>query len=405
MKKTDKLDTIQCRKETDGYEKKRVRFRERIRDAYFAFGWSRKRIQREFGISIHTVRKWTQAADQDCSVDHRGWRQGMRRTHTLETLDRIKVIHQELRTNREEFFTGASAIEREWTLRFPEPAPPLRTIGALLKELQLSGRRTKGRGKGAAAYLHYPEHTLYHGLGGRLIEADFIGRKFLTGRSAPVCFMSYSAKMSPKIRAFQRVEAETTQAFEASSSWFFLTYEEPDFLKLDNATPLLGSTSAKRTISHVARTLLQRRIIPIYSVPRKPFTQASVEGSNSMFARKFWNVRHFTSLEDVDTQLGWFNAAIARYHGYTPRSRRRPTTFSPRIYFLRQVHEVHEAKGYGVIDIQHETIRLPVDYVKYFVLAEWDLEAQRLTVHFENEKTLIPIHEESFPINGKKLEL
>ena len=258
----------------------------------------------------------------------------MRRKHSDQTLERIRQIHQDLSTNREEFFTGASAIEREWTVRFPEAPPPLRTIGALLKELHLSTTRTKGRGKGAAAYLHYPEYTLYHGLGGRLIESDFIGRKFLTGRSEPLCFMSFSAKLSPKIRAYQRVEAETTQAFEASSAWFFSTYEEPDFLKLDNAAPLLGSTSAKRTVSKVARSLLRRRIVPIYAVPRKPFSQGSVEGSNSVFARKFWNVRRFESLEDVDTQLGWFNAAIARYHGYAPRSRKRPTTFSPRIYFL-----------------------------------------------------------------------
>lgn len=202
MKKTDKLVTTQCRKDKYGCEKKQVRLRERIRDAYYQFGWPRKRIKREFGISIHTVRKWTKAADQDCSVDHRGWAKGMRRTHSLETLERIKAIHHELSTNREEFFTGASAIEREWMIRFPEPPPPLRTIGALLKDLQLSGRRTKGRGTGAAAYLHYPEHTLYHGLGGRLIEADFIGRKFLTGRSAPVCFMSYSANLSRKSGRF-----------------------------------------------------------------------------------------------------------------------------------------------------------------------------------------------------------
>lgn len=329
----------------------------------------------------------------------------MRRTHSDQTLDRIRQIHQDLSANPEEFFTGASAIEREWTLRFPEAPPPLRTIGAMLKELNLSNTRAKGRGKGAAAYLHYPEYTLYHGLGGRLIEADFIGRKFLTGRSEPLCFMSFSAKLSPKIRAYQRVEAETTQAFEASSAWFFSTYEEPDFLKLDNAAPLLGSTSAKRTVSQVARSLLQRRIVPIYSVPRKPFSQGSVEGSNSVFARKFWNVRRFTSLEDVDTQLEWFNSAFSRYHGYIPLKRRRPDDFIPRMYFIRQVHQSPEKSGFGSIDIQHENILLPISYVKYFVMAEWNLEIQQLNVFFENEEQLIQLHQQSFPINGKNLKL
>lgn len=405
MRKTDKLTSTQFRKVLNGYEKKQIRRREQIRDAYFQFGWPRKKIQREFGISIHTVRLWTQAADQDCSIDHRGWPRGMRRAHTAQTLERIQLIHQDLRTNAEEFFTGASAIEREWTRRFPEPPPPLRTIGALLKELNLSGSRTKGRGKGAAAYLHYPEYTLYHGLGGRLIEADFIGRKSFTGQSAPLCFMSFSAKLSPKIRAFQRVGAETADVFIEAGTRFFTEYEEPDFLKLDNASTLIGSASGKRTISRVARFLLGRQIVPIYAVPRKPFTQASVEGSNSMFARNFWNARRFTSLEDLDTQLEWFNAAIGRYHGYTPRTRTRPTTFVPRMYFLRQVHESPEHKGFGSIDVLHEVIRLPLPYVKYFVLAEWNLDTQQLTIYFESDKTLSPLHEQSFRINGKKFQL
>ncbi len=405
MRKTDKLSSTRFRKVSDEYEKKQIRFRERIRDMFFQFGWSRKKIQRECGISIHTVRMWTQAADQDCSIDHRGWPRGMRRTHTALTLERIAQIHQELRTNADEFFTGASAIEREWTRRFPEPAPPLRTIGALLKELHLSGSRTRGRGKGAAAYLHYPEHTLYHGLGGRLIEADFIGRKSFAGQSAPLCFMSFSAKLSPKIRAFQRVAAETADVFIEAGTWFFSEYEEPDFLKLDNASALIGSASGKRTISRVARFLLGRQIVPIYAVPRRPFTQASVEGSNSMFARKFWNARRFTSLEDVDTQLGWFNAAIGRYHGYTPSTRTRPPTFVPRMYFLRQVHESPVHKGFGSIEVLHEEIRLPLSYVKYFVLTEWNLENQWLTVYFESDKILAPLHEQSFRINGKKFQL
>lgn len=404
MKKKLKLTHSKTHENPHGFEKKQQSLREQIRDAFHIRHWSRHRIKCFFRVSNRTVLRWTQSATQDCSIDHRGWPKGMKRTHTAETLTRIRQIHDELSTDPAEFFTGASAIEREWTMRFAEKAPPLRTIGAMLKEMHLSTSRTKGRGKGAAAYLHYPEHAIYHGLDGRLIEADFIGRKSFTGQSAPLCFMSFSAKLSPKIRAFQRVTAETADAFIASGTWFFAEYEEPDFLKLDNAATLIGSASGKRTISRVARFLLQRQIVPIYAVPRKPFTQASVEGSNSMFARKFWSARHFTSLEEVDTQLGWFNAAIGRYHGYTPRKRTRLESFVPRMYFIRQVHESPERKGFGWIDIQHEDILLPLPYVKYFVLAEWNLETQRLMVHFESDKKLTLVHEQTFRINGKKFE-
>ncbi|MBR9976345.1 MAG: hypothetical protein KFF77_12235 [Bacteroidetes bacterium] len=405
MQKREKLPPSSNAREAHGYEKKHQQLRQRINDAFFGKHWTRSQIREYFGVSSHTVLRWTQAADQDCSADGRGWRKGVMRSHSSETLERISLIHHELSSNPKDFFTGASAIAREWSVRFTDPPPPVRTIGIMLKELHLSTSRKKGRGKGAAAYLHYPEHTLYHGMGGRVIEADYIGRKFLTGRSAPLCFVSFSAKMNPKIRAYKRVEAETGQAMIEWSSWFFSEYEEPDFIKFDNAAPLIGSTSGKRTISQVARFFLARGIVPIYSVPRKPFSQASVEGSNSVFARKFWNARRFSSLEDIDTQLGWFNAALIRYHGYEPRTRSRPGHFTPRIYFLRQVHESPEKPGFGMIDVQHELIHLPLAYVKYFVLAEWDLETQRLTVHFENEQQLTAIHQQTFPINGKKFEL
>jgi transposase len=400
-----KLKAQVVQKGSDEYEKKQHHWRERIRDAYYVRGWSRKRIMRYFHISIHTVHRWTQSADQDCSIDNRGWPRGVKRMHTPETLDRIRTIHQDLTNDPAEFFTGASAIEHEWILRYDDPPPPLRTIGAMMREMKLSALRKKGRSKGAAAYLRYPEYTIYHGLGGRVIEVDFI-KKFLTGRTDPLCFQSFSAKQSPKIRAFILVEAETADAFIKGCHWFLTNYEKPMYLKMDNSATMLGSASAKRTVSRVARHLLKKKIIPIFSVPRRPFTQASIEGSNSMFSRRFWTTRDFKDVDDVTMQLGWLNAAIIRYHGYVrPKPQRPSSPFVPRIYFIRQVYESTTTPQMGAIDVQHEEILLPLSYVKFFVLAEWNLEEQRLVVYFETEKQSVPIHERSFCINGEALTL
>lgn len=407
MEKTSKLSHHAHDIEAYGLKKKRYARRQRLRDAYFKDGWSRKRIMRHFHASSHTVLLWTQHAEQDCTVDNRGWPKGMSRKHPPETRKRIRKLHAMLDEDPKEFFTGASAIERSWILHFPDTAPPpVRTIGAMMREMHLSTHRKKGRNKGAAAYLHYPEHTVYHGLGGRLIEADFIGRKYLAGRTAPLCFVSFSAKLSPKIRAFDRVEAETADLFIEKCLWFFSHYEEPDFLKLDNAAALLGSSSGKRSVSRVARFLLARGIVPVYAVPRRPFTQASVEGSNSMFARKFWNARRFNSTEEVDQQLHWFNDAARRYHQYSPPvKQRRSKEIHPRMYFLRQVQQADSDPTCGSILVQNEVILLPLPYVKYFVIAEWDLAKEQLIVSFESEKQLKTIHETSFPVTGKTLEL
>jgi hypothetical protein len=50
--------------------------------------------------------------------------------------------------------------------------------------------------------------------------------------------------------------------------------------------------------------LLSHEIVPIFTVPRRPFTQASTEGNDSVFTRLFWSQRTFTSFEEIDEQLG-----------------------------------------------------------------------------------------------------
>jgi hypothetical protein len=50
--------------------------------------------------------------------------------------------------------------------------------------------------------------------------------------------------------------------------------------------------------------LLSHDILPIFTVPRRPFTQASTEGNNSVFTRLFRSQRTVTSFEEIHEQLG-----------------------------------------------------------------------------------------------------
>lgn len=388
----------------DECEKKREQLRACFRDKFFECAWTRQKIARYYQVSYHTVEKWTQEPDQDVTIDQRGWPRGMRRVYTQQTEERIRLLHTELVDDPRAFFLGASAIDQLWRERYSDPPPALRSIGRMMHDLGLSIPRTHGGSKGAAAHLHYPEHTIYTGLGGRILESDFIGKKYITGRTAPINFFSISAKKSPKIRYYERVEAETHTILTGALGRFFLVYETPDFLKLDNGPAMIGSNKVRRTISRTARWLLARQVVPIYSVPKRPFSQASIEGSNSLFSRKFWKQREFTSLEDIDEQLHWFNESIRRYHNYMPpKKRKKRRSFKPRIYFLRQVQESPQTPEAGSINVLNECIDLPASYIKYFVMAEWDLVAERLSIHFETDKKTVVIHTQNFPINGDPL--
>ena len=410
MDKNKTLDKVnQIRKQWVRYgQKKLFKLRETVNKMYFIEGHTKDSITERKRVSKHFVVKWTQSPEQDFKMDNRGWHTGRRRKWDQKTVERIAHLHQAIMSNPCAFYWGATAIAQEWRLKYTEdPVPPLRTIGQMLTDLGLSKKNRRNRYEGAARYLCYPEHTIYETLGRRVLEADFIGQKYLRGRTEPVHFAAFSFKKEPKLRYFQRVSAATSDNFISKSRGFFERFEKPDCMKVDNAAATIGSVSGKRNISKVMKFLLDKKIYPIYSVPRKPFSQASVEGNNSVFARKFWKQRTFKNVEEVDKQLEWFNEASLRYTGYQPPSSKvqHNETFIPKVYFIRQVHETHDQNGEGFIDILNETISLSPAYINYFVLAEWALKEESLLVYLEKEQKLNLITKHPFKINQKSKKL
>lgn len=385
-------------------QKKLIVRRYQVHQMYFEGGMSKNKIVRETGMSNHFVIKWTQSAEQDMTEDHRGRKRGDRQKWTKQTEDRILKLHQELSASDKEYFTGATAISQIWQQRYDDDPPPLRTIGQIMKDLGLPSR-PRGRSKGAAKYLRYPETTLYGGyLGDRVMEADFIQRRYLQGSGQPLHFVGFSAKQDPKFRNYKRIEDLTVDNFLQACDEFLTLFDKPDALKLDNASTFIGSVSGKRTLSRVMLYLLKRKIIPVFSVPRKPFSQGSIEGNNSVFSRFFWNRRHFEDLEDLDRQLGWFNAASLRYSGYKkPEPNDAVKEFIPKVCFLRQIRESETHPGHGMIDVVNEEILLPPEWINFFVFAEWNLKAEKLTVNLEEDTSLKILKHIDFKINKTTL--
>lgn len=368
---------------------------------YYIDGLSKTQIAKQTGLSKQFVVDWTRSASQDLQIDRRGWPMGKGRLWGETARRRIQKIHRELERNPHEFYSGATAIAQRYRRHFPdEPLPPLRTIGRMLKELGLS-QSPKKRTKGASRYLCYPEYTVYETLGARVLEADFIGQKYLTGRSEPLHFVGMSFKQPPKLRYFYRVEAATTEALIGTCEDFFKRFEIPDVMKVDNAQATIGTGSGRRCLSRFMVYLLNKKIIPVYSVPRRPFSQASIEGNNSVFTRKFWRSTEFSSIRQVNTRLGWFNDSSLAYTGYDTTKRRRRASkkgFIPRVYFIRQVQQ-DEATGKGYINVLNETVSIRKNYINYFVLAEWNLNTEQLLVHFEKDQSTKVIKTMDFTLN------
>lgn len=379
-------------------EKKLILLRKKVSDLHFKYGQSKNQISFKERVSKKFVIKWTSNPSQDFEADQRGWQKGKGRKYLQQDVKKVIRLHKQLKGDKHNFFQGASAVLQQWRIKYPDsPAPSLRTIGRIMQQEGLS-KSQRSRVKGASAYLCYPEHTLYERMGGRILEADFIGKKYIDGSSEPVNFIGFSFKKSPRIRHYQRIQAQTSECFIRETKRFFDQFEKPDFIKVDNCLATIGSASGKRNLSKAMLFCFRHQVNPIFSVPRRPFTQASIEGNNSVFSRHFWNRSRFSSLKQIDKELNWFNTSSLRYTDYKkPAFIKEKTDYTPKVYFLRQVLENEEKEGY--IDILNEKLRLEKSFINYYVLADWDIEKQVITVSIEKQQKLVKLLSQDFLVN------
>lgn len=334
----------------------------------------------------------------------RGWPKGKTRKHTEVELKRIKGIHQELAKDSEEFFAGASAIIQRWFEKYPQVSPPHpKFIGRVLKKAGRTEKIQKGRNKGASRYLHYPEYSINQ-IGENLLEMDFIGKKFIRGRTEPLNFIGFSLRFLRKLKHFSRITGETGDNVIKESKRFFKKFEKPDTVKIDNHFATAGGGQHKRLLTQTIIFFLKEQVIPIFTPPRKPWSQASIEGSNSVFSRKFWNKIEFKNTQHVDERLEAFNKCYQWYLAYKPqRQKSKKKKFIPKIYFIRKVYENPET-GKGYIDITNEKVSIPKSYINFFTLSEWNLKQEMLYIYFENEQKLNLIKKRVFKIHSKSKE-
>ena len=270
-------------------------------------------------------------------------------------------------------------------------------ITSTLKDLGLS-KPHKKRIKGGSEYQRYPK-ILIGLIGNIILEIDFIQR-FIKGQTKPVHFIGFSCKKF-RLRQYRRISGQTNINTRKGLDWFFDSLFTPDTVKMDNDLAFIGSNSAKRTISKTVKFLFDNKIIPVFTNPRSPWNNGSVEGSNSVFARNFWNKFEFTSIKDIDMKLELFNQSSLEYSDYKQNEfeNRKDKKFIPQIYFIRKVYENQRKNGKGEINILNEKIELPGEYINLYTLSKWNLKTEILYVYFDNEGKKILVKKMKFLIN------
>jgi len=344
------------------------------------------------------VVRWTQSEDQDFEADNRGWEKNKTRTHTDGNKQLVKKIRKELEKSDRYLYVGPKAILKRINKnkKYKNKNFNIPFITRTLKELKLS-KPNKKRKKGGSRYSHYPKYLISE-IGETILEIDFVQR-FIKGQTKPLNFLAFSCKQL-NLKQYRRVSAQTSINTQKELKWFFKQFFIPDAVKMDNGSAFIGSNSAKRTISKTVKFLFSKNIISIFTNPRSPWNNGSVEGSNSVFARNFWNKFIFKSVEEVDKKLKWFNQSSLEYSDYDEKNikRDKDKKFIPQIYFIRKVY-VDEQTEKGEINILNEKIILPNEYINLYTLSMWNLKTQMLYIYFEKEQNKILIKKLKFQIN------
>lgn len=371
--------------------------RHQVRELYKKKTLNKKEIAKRLGVSWNFVHKWTEDLVSEIS-DQRGWPFGKKRTHTNQEELRLIMIRREL--EKSDFFFGAGKMIDEYQKRYPgDPQLNKSFVNRVIsKNFPMSRRSTLK----AVKEQKYPIRML-SSLGDIQEEADFLGQKYIHGRTAPIHFFTRVYKNPFTLRLIKRVPDQGSETILDTFTQDWKVYPLPDILSIDNGFGFTAAGRGKRYISGFIQSMLRLGVTPLFIAPKKPWMNGSVEGTHSVFARKVWNKFDFKTLEEIDETVARFQEA---YRQYTKTPNALPgrtldedfnwqemicAPFQPQdgmcIYLIRLVQEYQKDQlKIPAIRLFKELVEMDKQYINTYVLVKLDVYREQLFIYVEPDQ-------------------
>ncbi|MBU1778575.1 hypothetical protein KJ992_02880, partial [Patescibacteria group bacterium] len=298
----------------------------------------------------------------------------------------------------------------DYTKQYPQDLmPSVWHIDEVIRNVGLQTKKPKTKKKGGSQYLLYPIQCVKQ-LGHIQQSADFIGKKYITGRTEPINIFSSTYYYPCKLYQIKRILAEksTYVIEELKQQW--QKYPIPNVLRVDNGLQFRGTASVKRAIGTFLKFLLNLNVSPLFGSPSKPWTNPHIEGHNRVFNEKVWRNNFFIDVEQIDRECKRFNQESLEFFKFKYsqflsnnnfnylESKQKiitdklTTVKSKKIYFIRFV-ESQDNNQTSNITILNEIVYLPEKYNHQFVFVEWDIEKEQLLIYSEFEKQITLIQQ------------
>lgn len=375
-------------------------------------GMPKAAIARHLRIRRATIVSWLQ---QDAYTDDRGWVKRKRRSHTDEEVARIVTFKQE-RIDGRKYLQGAEHVQMDYALAHPtDDLPSLWFIGDVFREYGLQTKRPtpKGKQQGIVERLKFPIASIVN-LGRIQQAADFVGKRWIAGRSEPITIFSTCYYQWLKKFRIWRTTAETSECAMACLTDFWRTDPIPNVCRIDNGMQFRGGGRAVAMIGHFVRFLLNCGVTPLFSSPYQSYTNPHIEGNNRTVGN-LWTANHFTGTDLLDAEIDRFNAEHETYVQWKFRERLADTslrylgkderietevlrsTQGKKVVFIRFVERwMERGDAIGII-LFNRFVHIPDPFVGQYVLASINLETAMLSVIEEHDGIASTILTEPFP--------
>jgi hypothetical protein len=369
-------------------------------------------ISRRLGIRKATIIDWL---SQKIYKEKRGWKGG-KRSNTDEEETRIVEIKEAMIAEKR-YFVGAPHVRMRYSkLYASQKIPSLWFVKDVVKRHGLQTHEPKKRKKGQSivSRLKFPIKSIVT-LGRIQQSCDFIGKKFIRGRTEPISIFSTSYYQWFELYQIWRVLAETSECATQSLEKMWGMTPIPDVMRMDNGMTFRGTGAGEAHVGRYVKFLLNLDILPLFSAPYQSYTNPHVEGHNRTFTEKVWGKNFFTSDEEIDRECKRFNEESREYFDFAFQERLKQkalrylgpdqristetlqSTKSKKIFFIRFVERWNERERESGIIILNRFVSLSESYLNQYVFVILNLETSTLSVLSEHDGISEEILNLSFP--------
>lgn len=370
-------------------------------------------IARRLGIRRPTVGAWL---GRETYEETRGWRKGTHRTHTDAETKRIVEL-KKARIEKKKYFLGSPHIRMDYAKKFPdETLPSLWFFDKVVRDAGLQTHEPKKRkkGQGIVERLRFPITSIVK-LGRIHQSSDFIGKKFITGRSEPISIFSTSYYQWFQLYQIWRTVAESSVCAIEQLSLLWQTTPIPHVMRVDNGMTFRGGGKAQVRIGMFLKFLLNLGVIPLFSSPYQSFTNPHIEGHNRTFTQNLWEQHSFATPGEIDAECARFNDESREYYEYAFHERledkrlrflmpeqtivtdRLLRTRGKKVCFIRFVEQWLERGGECGIVLLNRFVALPDAYCNQYVFVTADLGDATLAIVSEHDGIIDEILRQPFP--------